>query len=83
MYAPLQRLLGGEAKAKALWKFHRIGGYTTLTFTFVTPALAIGWSDWVVGHSTHAERVLMLAGLGLSFVGVLARVRVSKLGVRV
>lgn len=83
VYAPLQRLVGGEARAKAMWKFHRISGYTTLLLLFVTPALAIGWSDWVVGHSSRTERVAMLAGLGLSLVGVVARVRVGKLGVKV
>ncbi len=60
-----------------------MGGYTTLTLAFVTPALAIGWSDWVVGHSSVAERVPRLAGLGLSGAGGLARIRVGKLGVKV
>lgn len=73
-------LFGGEARAKSFWKHHRWGGYTTLALFFLTPALAIGWSDWVVGHSTRLERGLMLGGLALSAVGVASRISPKKLG---
>ncbi|KAL8277504.1 hypothetical protein RQP46_010059 [Phenoliferia psychrophenolica] len=81
VYTPLTAVFGGETKAKSLWKFHRASGYIILTLLMVTPLTAIQ-SDWLVGHSTKAERVAMVAGLALMAGGITARISVSKLGLR-
>ncbi|TNY24220.1 hypothetical protein DMC30DRAFT_191689 [Rhodotorula diobovata] len=81
VYSPLQRWVGDEGKAKALWKYHRMSGYATLLFLIATPLLAL-WSDWLVGNSSRLERGLIGAGLVLAGVGAFARVQTSKLGLK-
>ncbi|BGP37056.1 hypothetical protein JCM10449v2_000960 [Rhodotorula kratochvilovae] len=81
VYGPLQRRLGGEGKAKALWKYHRMSGYLTLFFLLATPLLAL-WSDWVQNNSTRGERYAIGGGLVLAGLGAVARVQTSKLGLK-
>lgn len=61
-------------KAKSLWKYHRMAGYWTILFLFVTPLLSIK-SDWVVGHSSLGQRLAMGLGLGATIFGLLARIK--------
>ncbi|GAA6005499.1 hypothetical protein JCM10207_003003 [Rhodosporidiobolus poonsookiae] len=81
VYSPLQRILGGEERAKRLWKYHRMSGYLTLTLLIATPLLALA-SDWVRLNSTAFERWTIGLGLGVAGVGVGARVQTSKLGIQ-
>ncbi|GAA5956626.1 hypothetical protein JCM21900_003626 [Sporobolomyces salmonicolor] len=81
VYSPLISVLGGEGKAKSLWKYHRMSGYLTLTLLILTPLLALA-SDWVVNNSSQTERALIGFGLGMAGVGVLFRIRTSKLGLQ-
>ncbi|GAA5850824.1 hypothetical protein JCM9279_003937 [Rhodotorula babjevae] len=81
VYSPLQKLLGGQVKAKQLWKYHRISGYLTLFGLILTPFLAL-WSDWLVNNSSVVERILIGTGLVLAGLGALARVQTSKLGLK-
>lgn len=74
VWSPLTRLVGGDLKAKSLWKYHRMGGYLSIVFLFVTPLLAIK-SDWVVGHSSLAQRAAMGLGLGATIFGLIARIK--------
>ncbi|GAA5821090.1 hypothetical protein JCM10212_001144 [Sporobolomyces blumeae] len=79
LYAPLQRVLGGEGRAKKWWKYHRMSGYVTLVFLLATPTLAL-WSDWLVMNASQTERNLIGSGLVLTAVGLVTRIRTSKLG---
>ncbi|GAA5886900.1 hypothetical protein JCM5296_005185 [Sporobolomyces johnsonii] len=81
VYSPLISVLGGEGKAKSLWKYHRMSGYLTLTLLILTPLLALA-SDWVVNNSSQMERVLMGMGFGMAGAGLLFRIRTSKLGLQ-
>ncbi|GAA6048040.1 hypothetical protein JCM3770_000161 [Rhodotorula araucariae] len=81
VYGPLQRQLGGEGKAKSLWKYHRMSGYLTLLFLLATPFLAL-WSDWVRNNSSAGERYAIGGGLVLAGAGAVARVQTSKLGLK-
>ncbi|GAA5997094.1 cytochrome b561 domain-containing protein [Rhodotorula paludigena] len=81
VYSPLQRWLGGEGRAKALWKYHRMSGYLTLSFLIVTPLLALA-STWVQSNSSAFERVLIGSGIALAGAGAFVRIQKSKLGFR-
>ena len=73
-------LLGGEAKAKGLWKYHRWGGYVLLLSVLATVVSAshtdyvvkvLGVRPWTVGVS-----------VGLILAGVFPRIQLRKLGVQ-
>ncbi|GAA5927903.1 hypothetical protein JCM10213_000922 [Rhodosporidiobolus nylandii] len=81
VFAPLQRLVGGESKAKSLWKYHRISGYLTLALLIVTPLLALA-SDWVRLNTDKWERWTIGTGLVVAGVGALTRIQTSKLGLK-
>ncbi|KAK9896360.1 hypothetical protein P389DRAFT_78252 [Cystobasidium minutum MCA 4210] len=81
-YDPGMRLLGGESKAKALWKYHRLSGYLILPLSLFTAALATTSADWMLGHSTLAQRVLMTAGLALIALGLWSGASLKKLGIK-
>lgn len=51
-----------------------MGGYLSIVFLFATPLLAIK-SDWVVGHSSLAQRAAMGLGLGATLFGIIARIK--------
>ena len=77
LYAP--GLYGGEANAKAVWKYHRMSGYVVLALGLATVCAAtqttynktLGIRLWVV----LVASVLVLAGL-------LPRVKLQKLGLK-
>ncbi|GAA5924416.1 cytochrome b561 domain-containing protein [Sporobolomyces koalae] len=79
VFAP--SLVGGEGKAKSLYKYHRMSGYIGLALLLATPALAL-WSDWMVNNSSQAQRNLIGAGFILAAAGAVLRVETSKLGLR-
>ncbi|GJN87722.1 hypothetical protein Rhopal_000677-T1 [Rhodotorula paludigena] len=81
VYSPLQHWLGGEGRAKALWKYHRMSGYLTLSFLVATPLLALV-STWVQSNSSAFERVLIGSGIALAGAGAFMRIQTSKLGFR-
>jgi cytochrome b-561 domain containing protein 2 len=69
-------LFGGVARAKAIWKYHRISGYLLLPFMFLTAHLAGAWSTWVVMNTSYADRVITYTILPIVIlVGVFVRVR--------
>ncbi|KAF8319991.1 hypothetical protein DL93DRAFT_2108080 [Clavulina sp. PMI_390] len=74
------RLVGGKAKGKALWKYHRISGYLLFTFLLITIHLAGGYSDWVHMVTTKTQRFWIYFVMPIiAFVGLAYRLRVSKL----
>ncbi|POY73472.1 hypothetical protein BMF94_3409 [Rhodotorula taiwanensis] len=82
VYTPLQNaLFKSEARAKKVWKYHRLSGYLTLAFLTLTPMLALA-SDWVRNNSTAVERALIGTGLGVAALAAFARVQTSKLGLK-
>ncbi|CCC07494.1 hypothetical protein SMACR_02496 [Sordaria macrospora] len=72
-------VLGGEDKAKALWKYHRYGGYLLLVLVLVTIGAA--------ADTDYSKGVLKIKGwtfgLGITLVvvGVFPRVQLRKLGI--
>jgi hypothetical protein len=81
-YAP--NLLGGEAKAKAIYKYHRVSGYLILTAFLVNVALATHtyYAGKVLGIKTWATvmaGVLVLAGMYYFIISVLWVVMVVKI----
>ncbi|SCZ96094.1 BZ3500_MvSof-1268-A1-R1_Chr8-1g09999 [Microbotryum saponariae] len=80
VYSPLAKmLLGGEGKAKRLWKYHRMSGYATMTLLIVTPLLALQ-STWVQSNSSTFQRVLIGSELSVAGLCIVLRIQKSKLG---
>jgi len=75
------KLFGGGAKAKGLWKYHRISGY--LLFPFFLATIMIGglWSTWTTGSISVLPRIFAYGIAPVAIiVGIWSRARVSKLG---
>ncbi|PWN49574.1 hypothetical protein IE53DRAFT_388180 [Violaceomyces palustris] len=73
------KLLGGGAKAKAVWKWHRLSGYVLLPLFFLTAILGITETIWAKGNSSLLLRGAVAASLVGALVLLLLRVRTSKL----
>lgn len=52
-----------------------MSGYVLVALFFITPALAVDYSDWMLGNSSKSERIVLTVALGITILGVLARVR--------
>jgi len=71
---------GGGAKAKAVWKYHRLSGYILFPLLFYTAHLGGSWSSWMIKNSTYAIRAIAYAISPLVVVVTLySRTRLSKL----
>ncbi|KIJ60625.1 hypothetical protein HYDPIDRAFT_138830 [Hydnomerulius pinastri MD-312] len=49
---------GGGAKAKAVWKYHRLSGYIVFPLVLFTAHLAGAWSTFVTSNTTLLVRLL-------------------------
>ncbi len=73
-------MFGGEQQAKALWKYHRYGGYVLLLLALTTVVSA--------GETGYAQSVLRIKtwALGVAAVlvaaGVFPRIQLTKLGIQ-
>ncbi|KAH7910177.1 hypothetical protein BJ138DRAFT_1153519 [Hygrophoropsis aurantiaca] len=76
-------ILGGGAKAKALWKYHRISGYVLFPLLLVTAHLGGAWSHWAASESSYAVRLIAyyIAPV-VTLVGIYLRLRPSKMAIR-
>jgi len=73
-------LLGGGAKAKALWKFHRLSGYILFPLLLTTAHLGGEWSSWSTLNSEGYIRIIAFTVAPLLVLGaVLVRIRTSKM----
>lgn len=74
----LPGLYGGEQNAKALYKYHRVGGYVTLVLMLATVCAATqtGFNVNVLGMQLWAVVVASV----LVLVGIVPRMRLSKFG---
>lgn len=79
VYSPGVRLLGGEARAKSLWKYHRMSGYILIILLFATVSAA-GRATWIVANSNLAQQILWDLGLAAAFFGLTAKINYSKFG---
>jgi len=71
---------GGKDKGKAFWKWHRLSGYLLFPWLLFTIHLAGGYADWVVGHTTSAQRTWIYTILPIvTIAGLFVRVRKDKL----
>ncbi|KAM7208638.1 cytochrome b ascorbate-dependent protein 3 [Naviculisporaceae sp. PSN 640] len=72
-------VLGGEEKAKALWKYHRISGYLVLLLVLATVVAAVQ-TDY---NKTVLNIQMWPTGLsvGLIVAGVFSRIQLRKLGI--
>jgi len=71
-------VVGGAAKARALYKYHRFSGYVVLFFIWLT-ALGGTQADWTKAQFDHLW--VWLAAAGMVFVGIVGRVKSSKVKV--
>lgn len=73
-------VLGGEERAKAVWKYHRWGGYVfyLVLLATVVAATFTPYNETVLGIKTWS---VVVAGL-LLVVGIYPRVSIAKLGIR-
>ncbi|KAJ1037419.1 hypothetical protein NDA10_003695 [Ustilago hordei] len=73
------KLVGGENKGKALWKWHRLSGYVLVGLFLTTAVLGVLETTWGKGNAGNVQKLLAVVGLGLSGFALLNRVRVGKL----
>ena len=71
-------LWGGESRAKAAWKYHRMAGYAALALLLGTVAAAVE-TDYVKGELRVRLWGVLLAE-GLVVAGTVPRVHLRKLG---
>ncbi|KLO17146.1 hypothetical protein SCHPADRAFT_183058 [Schizopora paradoxa] len=74
------KVFGGGAKAKSVWKYHRLSGYLLFPLLLLTAAIGGGSSTWTSTHVSKGVRVL-LYGIApiVIFLGVWSRMRTSKM----
>lgn len=72
------KLYGGEAKAKAMWKYHRMSGYVLLPLLMATTisATKTDYNQNVLGLKLWAMILIMV----LMIVGIYPRIKKQKLG---
>ncbi|KAF8184946.1 hypothetical protein K438DRAFT_1837144 [Mycena galopus ATCC 62051] len=74
---------GGGAKAKAIWKYHRLSGYVLFMLLMFTAHVGGAWSHWGIKYAPWSMRVLAYGvGLGACIAGLYLRVRPSKMKFR-
>ncbi|SNX84915.1 related to Cytochrome b561 [Melanopsichium pennsylvanicum] len=73
------KLVGGENKGKALWKWHRLSGYVLVALFLTTAVLGVVETTWGKKNSSFFQKILVVAALGLAACAVLIRVQSSKL----
>ncbi|KAH8829592.1 hypothetical protein DL96DRAFT_1064489 [Flagelloscypha sp. PMI_526] len=76
------RLFGGGLKAKAVWKYHRVLGYSLLVFMLTTVHLGGVWSGWASHNTNFFIRLFAFTGAPLAILaGIAWRMRISKMPV--
>ncbi|TFK25039.1 hypothetical protein FA15DRAFT_668912 [Coprinopsis marcescibilis] len=77
------KLFGGGAKAKSLWKYHRLSGYVLFPLMLFTAHLGGAWSLWAEKSIPWILRLLTFTILPvLVVVSIYGRVRSSKMRFR-
>ncbi|MCJ1224957.1 hypothetical protein MMC12_001604 [Toensbergia leucococca] len=75
-YLPI--VYGGEDNAKAIWKYHRMGGYVILILSFATVAAATA-TDFNK-NVLHIQLWAVIVAAIITLAGVLPRIKKQKLG---
>ncbi|TFK42764.1 hypothetical protein BDQ12DRAFT_719608 [Crucibulum laeve] len=71
---------GGGAKAKAIWKYHRLSGYVLFLLLLLTVHLGGGWSNWGAKYSPLFIRIIAYTVAPVMLIGgIYTRVRPSKM----
>jgi len=74
------RLFGGNPKAKLIWKYHRVSGYTLYPLFVLTAFLGGALSGWSAKHSVFIVRLFAFwIAPALLLGAVTSRVRTSKM----
>lgn len=73
-------MYGGVENAKRVYKYHRVFGYVIATLGLATVCAAT-WTDYVKGVLGVQHWAVITASV-LVLVGVVPRIRLSKLGIR-
>ncbi|KAF1916059.1 eukaryotic cytochrome b561-domain-containing protein [Ampelomyces quisqualis] len=77
-YAP--RIYGGPDHAKAVYKYHRLGGYVIALLGLAT-LCAASWTTYSL-NVAHVQHWAVIVASVLVLVGVVPRIRLSKFGLR-
>ncbi|KAF8498360.1 hypothetical protein JB92DRAFT_3084604 [Gautieria morchelliformis] len=70
---------GGGAKARSVWKYHRLSGYMLFPFFLMTAAIGGAFSDWMMGNTSQVTRVFGYAIAPLVSLLRPPRARLSKM----
>jgi len=74
------KLFGGNPKAKNVWKYHRVSGYTLYPLFILTAFLGGAYSGWSEKHSVVVVRLLAFWVAPATLLGaVFYRVRTAKM----
>ncbi|KAG7086682.1 hypothetical protein E1B28_002620 [Marasmius oreades] len=71
---------GGGARAKAVWKYHRLSGYLLFFFLLLTVNLGGAWSQWGQRNFSYTMRLMVFVVSPASILtAVYSRIRFSKM----
>ncbi|SJX63557.1 related to Cytochrome b561 [Sporisorium reilianum f. sp. reilianum] len=73
------RLVGGERRGRALWKWHRLSGYVLVALFLATALLGVLETTWARQKAGGAQSVGVVLGVAGAGVGLVGRVQRSKL----
>ncbi|CDS00981.1 hypothetical protein [Sporisorium scitamineum] len=73
------KLVGGERKGKALWKWHRASGYVLVGLFLVTAVLGVVETTWSKQKSGGVQKVVVVLTLVAAAAALVSRVQRSKL----
>lgn len=73
------KLVGGENKGKALWKWHRLSGYVLIALFLLTAVLGVVETTWGKRNARPIQKGVTVVTLSLAAFAMLIRVQKSKL----
>jgi peptidoglycan/LPS O-acetylase OafA/YrhL len=73
-------LYGGEEKAKRIYKWHRVAGYTIATLGLAT-VCAASWTDYSK-FVAHIQHWAVITASVLVLLGLVPRIKLEKFGLR-
>ncbi|TKY85400.1 hypothetical protein EX895_005562 [Sporisorium graminicola] len=73
------KLVGGENRGKALWKWHRLSGYVLVALFLATAALGVLETTWAQQKASALQKTAVVLGLVGATAALVGRVQKSKL----
>jgi hypothetical protein len=75
-------IFGGVSQAKALWKYHRVSGYTFLILVWTTTLIGVHAAYFIVKFPAPSLLWLHWLALVMVMIGIIFRVDIGKWGLK-